>query len=63
MNVILAMRVYPDVQRKAQNQVDRVIGNTRLPTLNDRASLPYVEAIVLEAFRWRPIVAFSTFFL
>ena len=59
MNIILAMRVYPEAQRKAQEQVDRVIGNNRLPTLSDRPLLPYVEAIVLEALLWRPIVAFS----
>lgn len=51
----LAMTVYPEVQVKAREEVDRVVGSHRLPTLDDRASLPYVEAVVKECFRWHPI--------
>ena len=42
---------YPDVYRKAQEEVDRVIGNERLPDHTDRHSLPYLEAIVMELYR------------
>lgn len=49
----LAMLAYPEVQRKAQEEIDRVVGNGRLPTLEDRKNLPYVDAVVNEAFRWR----------
>ena len=42
---------YPDVYRKAQEEIDRVIGNERLPDLTDRHSLPYLEAIVMELYR------------
>jgi cytochrome P450 len=49
------MALYPEVQRKAQEEIDDVIGTDRLPTLSDRGSLPYVEAIVLELLRWQPI--------
>jgi len=48
------MAKFPDVQRKAQTEVDRIVGSGRLPTLADRASLPYVEAIYREVLRWRP---------
>ena len=51
----LAMTVYPEVQRKAREEIDRVIGIHRLPTLADRDSLPYIEAVAKEAFRWHPI--------
>ncbi|KAI4727065.1 hypothetical protein E4T49_05178 [Aureobasidium sp. EXF-10728] len=51
----LAMSMFPDVQRKAQEELDRVTGNTRLPTHADRDSLPYLNAIVEEAQRWHPI--------
>lgn len=44
----------PDIQRKAQEEVDRVIGPDRLPSLEDRESLPYVEAMYREVLRWRP---------
>lgn len=50
------MSLHPEVQRRAQDEVDAVTGGTRLPTLEDRAQgrLPYVEAIVQETFRWNP---------
>ncbi|PPQ87679.1 hypothetical protein CVT25_011446 [Psilocybe cyanescens] len=48
------MAVNPDVQKKAQVEIDRVTGSTRLPTLNDRTSMPYVEAIYRELMRLRP---------
>ncbi|TKA78809.1 hypothetical protein B0A55_02231 [Friedmanniomyces simplex] len=50
----LAMSMYPDVQRKAQEELDRVIGTSRLPTFCDCDSLPYLNAIE-EAQRWHPI--------
>ncbi|PSR71810.1 hypothetical protein PHLCEN_2v12311 [Hermanssonia centrifuga] len=48
----LAMTLYPDVQRKAQNEIDTVIGNERLPSFQDRDRLPYVDAVCSEIFRW-----------
>ncbi|KAG1849808.1 cytochrome P450 [Suillus tomentosus] len=50
------MVLYPDVQRRAQAEIASVIGRDRLPTFEDRASLPYVEAILRETFRWHPIL-------
>ena len=50
----LAMVLYPAVQKKAQEEIDRVVGSTRLPTFADRASLPYVDALYREVLRWRP---------
>ncbi|KAL2845285.1 cytochrome P450 [Aspergillus pseudoustus] len=51
----LAMLRFPDVQRKAQEEIDRVVGRERLPTLDDRENLPYVNALVQETLRWWPI--------
>ncbi|KAF4120606.1 Cytochrome P450, partial [Geosmithia morbida] len=51
----LAMTVYPEVQRKAQEEIDRVVGQDRLPTFADRENLPYVEATVKEVLRWHPV--------
>lgn len=50
----LAMAQNPDIQKKAQEEIDRIIGSDRLPTLDDRDSLPYVEAMYREVMRWRP---------
>ncbi|RYP52908.1 hypothetical protein DL768_002004 [Monosporascus sp. mg162] len=51
----LAMMMYPEAQRKAQEEIDRVVGSQRLPCFEDRGHLPYVEAVVSEALRWHPI--------
>ncbi|KAK1852205.1 cytochrome p450 oxidoreductase [Colletotrichum chrysophilum] len=52
----LAMTMFPEVQAKAQAEIDRVVGTERLPTLDDRDSLPYVEAIMKETLRWHSVV-------
>ena len=48
------MAMYPDIQRKAQDEIDRVVGSNRLPNYSDRPSLPYVEALYREVIRWGP---------
>ncbi|TBU28897.1 cytochrome P450 [Dichomitus squalens] len=53
---ILAMVLHPHVLRKAQEEIDRVVGPNRLPDFDDRESLPYIEAIFAEVLRWRPVV-------
>ena len=40
-----------NVQRKIQKEIDNVIGNSRKPTLADKANLPYLEATIHEALR------------
>ncbi|KAF5343047.1 hypothetical protein D9758_011152 [Tetrapyrgos nigripes] len=52
---ILAMRLYPSVMKKAQAEIDAVVGRDRLPTFEDKDHLPYIQAIVKEVLRWRPI--------
>ncbi|KAK6356024.1 hypothetical protein TWF718_000397 [Orbilia javanica] len=58
-NFFLAMSLYPEVQMKAQREIDRVIGAGRLPDLHDRENLPYIEAVFSETLRWMPIVPLS----
>jgi len=48
---MLAMTLYPEVQKKAQQELDRVVGRGRLPQFSDRPDLPYVDALVKELFR------------
>ncbi|KAF5327252.1 hypothetical protein D9619_004581 [Psilocybe cf. subviscida] len=52
----LAMAKYPETQRKAQAELDAVIGPHRLPEFDDRPSLPYVNALVKETMRWQLVV-------
>jgi len=56
MNFILAMILCPHVQERAHDLIERVIGTERLPTFQDRPSLPYVDAILRECLRWRPML-------
>jgi cytochrome P450 len=50
----------PEVQRKAQDEIDAVVGTDRLPTFADRSSLPYVEAVYLETLRYTAPVPLGT---
>ncbi|KAI2787985.1 O-methylsterigmatocystin oxidoreductase [Penicillium oxalicum] len=52
---ILAMALYPEVQAKAQEEIERVVGPKSLPTLADRSRLPYLNAVVKEVLRWHPV--------
>ncbi|KAG1788818.1 cytochrome P450 [Suillus plorans] len=56
MAFALAMVSYPYVQKRAQAEIDSVVGRDRLPTFEDRASLPYVESVIRETLRWQPVV-------
>ena len=49
------MTLHPEAQQKAQAEIDRVIGNDRLPTLDDQSSLPYLDALMKEVLRWNPV--------
>ncbi|KAF8134338.1 cytochrome P450 [Boletus edulis] len=51
----LAMVVFPEVQAKAQRELDAVIGSERLPSFDDRDSLPYVNAVWKEVLRWHSV--------
>ncbi|KAJ3502046.1 hypothetical protein NLJ89_g9063 [Agrocybe chaxingu] len=51
----LAMALHPDVMRKAQEEIDVVVGSNRLPNFSDRDALPYINAIVLEVLRWHTV--------
>ena len=46
------MTLNPEVQKKAQAELDFVIGPDRLPTWDDRMSLPYIDAVLKETLRW-----------
>ena len=49
------MVLYPEIQRKAQAEIDMVVGNDRFPGLADQDKLPYVDAVVKEVLRWKPV--------
>lgn len=47
---------HPEVQAKAQVELDAVIGHGNLPTFDDEDSLPYLMALVKECLRWQTIL-------
>ena len=58
---MIAMSLFPDVQRKAQEELDRVVGSDRLPEFGDLGDLLYIQAISLEAMRWMVVLPFAIF--
>jgi cytochrome P450 len=54
----IAMALFPDVLKRAQAEVDSVLGDQRLPRCTDKVNLPYVSALVKEVLRWHAV--FST---
>lgn len=56
----LAMTCYPEVQKKAQCEIDTIVGTDTLPTYADRKRLPYVNALFLEVIRWNPVAPLGT---
>lgn len=53
---MLAMTMYPDVQSKAQSELDRVLGQNQLPSFEDQDSLPYLAAVLKEVQRYFVVV-------
>jgi cytochrome P450 len=49
------MVLYPDVQTRARAEIDQAVGHDKMPCLDDRASLPYLDAILCEVLRWYPV--------
>jgi hypothetical protein len=49
------MVLYPECQVRAQKEIEAVIGTERLPTFDDRSSLPYVESVLQETLRCVPV--------
>ena len=55
-----AMAMFPDVQKKAQAELDGVVGSTELPSREHLASLKYVNRVTKETVRWYAL-SLSTF--
>ncbi|CAE6404443.1 hypothetical protein ACGC1H_002047 [Rhizoctonia solani] len=52
----IAMMLYPEVQHKAQVEIDNLIGDSRLPVMDDRHRLPYTDRLIQEILRWCPVI-------
>jgi cytochrome P450 len=58
-NFVLCMALFSDAQKKAQDELDRVVGKERLPTWDDEKNLPYLRGLIKEILRWRPVNKFG----
>ncbi|KZV94637.1 cytochrome P450, partial [Exidia glandulosa HHB12029] len=53
---IYSMVLNQEEQHLAQAEIDRVVGQDRLPEYSDKESLPYVNAVILEVYRLYPSI-------
>ena len=54
-SLFLVLVLFPQVQRRAQAELDAVVGRDRLPTFTDKPRLPYIEALCKELMRWNMV--------
>ncbi|KAM0790540.1 hypothetical protein ACM66B_003409 [Microbotryomycetes sp. NB124-2] len=54
---LLTMVAHPHALKKAQAELDAVIGHSRMPEFSDQPDLVYCNAVVKEVLRWRTIIA------
>lgn len=50
------MATNPEAQKKAQAELEAVVGPGRLPDFDDQPDLPYVSAVIKECLRWKSVV-------
>ena len=62
MTFVYAMLKYPEIQKRAQEELDRVIKPGHLPVMEDEESLPYTTAILKEVLRWKPVAPLGLLF-
>ena len=58
---VLAMILYPNVMRKAQDELDTVVGRDRAPAFDDIPELTYIQAVLRELLRWKPVIPLGLF--
>uniref|UniRef100_A0A803K0V6 Uncharacterized XB5769266 n=1 Tax=Xenopus tropicalis TaxID=8364 RepID=A0A803K0V6_XENTR len=56
---LLYMLLYPDVQRKVQEEIDKVIGKSRKPVMADVLQMSYTNAVIHEIQRCADLVPLS----
>lgn len=53
---IFIMTLYPEIAKKAQVELDEIVGKERLPDFKDQERLIYCQAVIREVMRWRTVI-------
>lgn len=56
---LLYMSLNPGIQEKVYEEIERVVGADRAPSLTDKAQMPYTEATIMEVQRLTVVVPLS----
>ena len=56
-SIILNTCLFPEWQQRMQEEIERVVGDQRLPDISDVSDLPTVRAVIKESMRWRPVLS------
>lgn len=56
-SIILNTCLFPKWQQSMQEEIERVVGDQRLPNFDDFGDLPTVRAVIKESMRWRPVLS------
>lgn len=56
LTIVLALILNPEVQARAHREIAAVVGEDRSPVWSDMAKIPYINMIVKEGHRWRPVL-------
>jgi len=48
------MLLYPDVQARARAEINQIVKHDQMPSIDDKDSLPYLSAVLLEVLRYYP---------